>query len=72
MDRLALHEKYRDISAKRDDCTLDHSILLTELGRYDEAKALLDNHWFHTYEGRRGQPDPPSCMADDADWNEAA
>lgn len=54
MDRLALHEKYRDISAKRDDCTLDHSILLTELGRYDEAKALLDNHWFHTYEGGEG------------------
>ena len=53
-DRLALHEKYAKISAVRDDCTLDHSILLTELGRYDEAKALLDAHWFHTYEGGEG------------------
>ena len=53
-ERLALHEKYAKISAVRDDCTLDHSILLTELGRYDEAKALLDAHWFHTYEGGEG------------------
>ncbi|MBQ8836009.1 MAG: DUF5107 domain-containing protein [Clostridia bacterium] len=53
-DRLALHEKYAKLSAMRDDCTLDHSILLTELGRYDEAKALLDAHWFHTYEGGEG------------------
>lgn len=53
-DRLALHEKYAEISARRDDCTLDHSVLLTELGRYDEAKALLDAHWFHTYEGGEG------------------
>ena len=53
-ERLALHEKYAAMSAMRDDCTLDHSILLTELGRYDEAKALLDAHWFHTYEGGEG------------------
>ena len=53
-ERLALHEKYAKLSAMRDDCTLDHSILLTELGRYDEAKALLDGHWFHTYEGGEG------------------
>ncbi|MBQ7661029.1 MAG: DUF5107 domain-containing protein [Clostridia bacterium] len=53
-DRLALHEKYAKLSAARDDCTLDHSILLTELGRYDEAKKILENHWFHTYEGGEG------------------
>ena len=53
-ERLALHEKYAKLSAMCDDCTLDHSILLTELGRYDEAKALLDGHWFHTYEGGEG------------------
>lgn len=53
-DRLALHEEHPDLTAKRDDCTLDKSILLTELGRFDEAREVLLSHNFHTYEGGEG------------------
>ena len=53
-ERLALHETYPQLSAERDDCTLDHSILLTQLGRYDEARDILLSHRFHTYEGGEG------------------
>ncbi|MBQ2117829.1 MAG: DUF5107 domain-containing protein [Clostridia bacterium] len=53
-ERLALHAAYPALSARRDDCTLDRSILLTELGRYDEARDVLLAHRFHTYEGGEG------------------
>jgi len=53
-ERLALHEKYPELSADRDDCTLDKSILLTQLGRLDEARDILLDHRFHTYEGGEG------------------
>ncbi len=52
--RLALHEQYPELCADRDDCTLDKSICLTELGRYEEAAAILLTHRFHTYEGGEG------------------
>ncbi len=52
--RLALHDSHAELTAQRDDCTLDKSIIYTELGRYDEAKNILLGHRFHTYEGGEG------------------
>ena len=53
-DRLALHEEFEALSLSRDDATLDRSVLLTVLGRYEEAKNILLGHSFHTYEGGEG------------------
>ncbi len=52
--RLALHDAHVAVSAQRDDCTLDKSILYTELGNYDAARDILLDHRFHTYEGGEG------------------
>lgn len=52
--RLALFEKYETLAAKRDDCTLNYSILRTVTGDYEEAKKILLSHRFHTYEGGEG------------------
>ena len=53
-ERLALHDAHVAVSAQRDDCTLDKSILYTELGNYDAARDILLDHRFHTYEGGEG------------------
>ena len=53
-ERLALYESDPDLVATRDDCTLQYSVLLTEKGEYEKAKAVLDGHRFHTYEGGEG------------------
>ncbi|MBE6641288.1 MAG: DUF5107 domain-containing protein [Ruminococcaceae bacterium] len=53
-ERLELHNKYPELCADRDDCTLDKSIILTQLGRLDEARDILLDHRFHTYEGGEG------------------
>lgn len=53
-ERIAFFEAHRDITARRDDCTLEYSQLLSETGRLDEAKRVLLEHRFHTYEGGEG------------------
>ncbi|MBQ8380993.1 MAG: DUF5107 domain-containing protein [Clostridia bacterium] len=53
-ERIALFEKYENLAAQRDDCTLNYSILCTVAGDYDRAKAILMAHNFHTYEGGEG------------------
>ena len=53
-ERIALFEKYEYLVEKRDDCTLNYSILATVSGDYARAKAILASHNFHTYEGGEG------------------
>lgn len=53
-ERIALYESDPELTATRDDCTLQYSVLLTEKGEYEKAKAVLDAHRFHTYEGGEG------------------
>ena len=53
-ERIALFEKYPELVAKRDDCTLAYSVLLTVAGEYEKANAVLLSHRFHTYEGGEG------------------
>ncbi len=53
-ERIAFFEKHSELAAKRDDCTLNYSILKTVAGEYEEAREILKNHRFHTYEGGEG------------------
>ena len=53
-ERIALFEKYSYLTEKRDDCTLNYSILATMAGDYEKAKSILLSHTFHTYEGGEG------------------
>lgn len=53
-ERMALYENEPALTAKRDDTTLAYSVLCTVYGEYGKAKALLDAHRFHTYEGGEG------------------
>ena len=53
-ERVALFEKYSYLTNKRDDCTLNYSILATMMKDYDKAKSILAAHTFHTYEGGEG------------------
>ena len=54
-ERLAFLESYPEQVARRDDLILEKVTLLNQLGRYDEAKALLDSHIFHPWEGGEGK-----------------
>lgn len=53
-ERLAFYDANPDLVAKRDDCTLAHSVLCTVAGDYKRAKEILQDHVFHTYEGGEG------------------
>lgn len=53
-ERIAFFEGHRANTARRDDCTLEYSQLLSEVGRLDDAKRVLSEHRFHTYEGGEG------------------
>ena len=54
-ERLALLEKHAGIVAGRDDLVLERATLLNQLGRYEEAMALIDGHVFHPWEGGEGK-----------------
>ncbi|MGN1265956.1 MAG: DUF5107 domain-containing protein, partial [Muribaculaceae bacterium] len=54
-ERLALLQKHPDLIAQRDDLLLEEITLLNQTGRFDQAKALLDNHIFHPWEGGEGK-----------------
>lgn len=54
-ERLALLRKYGNLIAKRDDLLLEEITLLNQTGQYEEAKAKLDAHIFHPWEGGEGK-----------------
>lgn len=53
-ERLQFYENNEEIAFRRDDCTLQYSVLLTLTGDYQKAREVLQNHRFHTYEGGEG------------------
>lgn len=54
-ERLAFMEQHQELIGLRDDLVLEHITLLNMLGRYEEAKTLLDKHIFHPWEGGEGK-----------------
>ena len=54
-ERLQNYEALPDVVNKRDDLILEHATLLNQLGRYMEAKKIIDNHFFHVWEGGEGK-----------------
>lgn len=53
--RLEHLDRYPELIAMRDDLLLERITLLNQLGRYEEAKNLLDSHIFHPWEGGEGK-----------------
>ena len=54
-ERLTFMEQHQELIGLRDDLVLEHITLLNMLGRYEEAKTLLDKHIFHPWEGGEGK-----------------
>ncbi|MBR0047272.1 MAG: DUF5107 domain-containing protein [Bacteroidaceae bacterium] len=54
-ERLQNYEALPHLVVQRDDLILEHATLLNLLGRYEEAKAIIDNHVFHPWEGGEGK-----------------
>ena len=54
-ERLDFLQQYPQLIAQRDDLVLEEITLLNQLGRYEEAKAKLDAHQFHPWEGGEGK-----------------
>lgn len=54
-ERLALLESHPALVELRDDLYLERVTLLNQLGRYTEARALLDSRHFHPWEGGEGK-----------------
>ena len=54
-ERLQNYEALPHVVARRDDLVLEHATLLNQLGRYEEAKAIIDQHIFHPWEGGEGK-----------------
>ncbi len=53
--RLKKLQQYPQCVARRDDLVLEEITLLNQLGRYEEAKTMLDGHIFHPWEGGEGK-----------------
>jgi tetratricopeptide (TPR) repeat protein len=54
-ERLAFYEQHAELIERRDDLVLEHATLLNMLGRYEEAKEIIDNRIFHPWEGGEGK-----------------
>ena len=54
-ERLQNFEALPQLVAQRDDLILEHATLLNQLGRYEEAKSIIDAHVFHPWEGGEGK-----------------
>lgn len=54
-ERIQNYEAMPELIMQRDDLVLEHATLLNQLGRYEEAKAIIDNHIFHPWEGGEGK-----------------
>ena len=53
--RLTSLQRHPYEVASRDDLVLEEITLLNQLGRYEEAREKLANHWFHVWEGGEGK-----------------
>ena len=53
--RLAFLETHLSTTEERDDLAIERITLYNQLGRYDEAKALIAGRKFHQWEGGEGQ-----------------
>lgn len=54
-ERFRNFMEYEYLIEQRDDLVLEKITLLNQLGRYNEAKELLDSHIFHPWEGGEGK-----------------
>ena len=54
-ERLAFYEQHAGLIERRDDLVLEKATLLNMLGRYEEAKEIIDNRIFHPWEGGEGK-----------------
>ena len=54
-ERLAFLQQYPELIQRRDDLVLEEATLLNMLGRYEEAKEIIDNRTFHPWEGGEGK-----------------
>ena len=54
-ERLEFLDKYISLIDLRDDLVLEYITLLNMLGRYEEAKLMLDTRIFHPWEGGEGK-----------------
>ena len=54
-ERLAFYEQHAELIERRDDLVLEKATLLNMLGRYEEAKEIIDNRIFHPWEGGEGK-----------------
>ena len=54
-ERLDFLRKYPELIRQRDDLVLEEATLLNMLGRYEEAKEIIDNRIFHPWEGGEGK-----------------
>lgn len=54
-ERLDFLQHYPELVIQRDDIYLEKITLLNQLARYEEAKAMLDSHQFHPWEGGEGK-----------------
>ena len=54
-ERLAFYEQHAELIDRRDDLVLEKATLLNMLGRYEEAKGIIDNRIFHPWEGGEGK-----------------
>ena len=54
-ERLAFYEQHAELIERRDDLVLEHATLLNSLGRYEEAKEIIDHRIFHPCEGGEGK-----------------
>ncbi len=54
-ERLERLQKYAALTASRDDLVLEEATLLNQTRRHEEARAKLDAHVFHPWEGGEGK-----------------
>lgn len=54
-ERLLRFEAMPELILQRDDLVLEHATLLNQLGRHEEAKAIIDQRVFHPWEGGEGK-----------------
>ena len=54
-ERLAFYGQHAELIDRRDDLVLEKATLLNMLGRYEEAKEIIDNRIFHPWEGGEGK-----------------
>lgn len=53
--RIANYDAMSGLILQRDDLVLEHATLLNQLGRYEEAKTIIDHRIFHPWEGGEGK-----------------